>query len=300
MKKEVYFNALGTLNIISVEIEEEDLLVHIVEDIKHLDDLFSIFKEESEISQINRNAGLKSVKVSKDTFEIIQIAKFYGEKTNGAFDITSAPLSELWGIHKGSEEVPSFYKIYKARKLVNYQDIILDQDECSVFLKRKNMKIDLGSIAKGYCVDRVKKKLHEAGVNKGFINFGGSVYTFDKERVGIQDPFKKRGESFMSIDVDDACCVTSGSYEHSFKKNGKIYHHIIDPFTGYPSDKSLSSVTLVGSSAMLADIYTTAFYVLGIEEGMKILKDDYQSIFVLDNKDIFLSKDIKKQVEAYS
>lgn len=90
MRKEVYFNALGTLNIISVEIEEEDRLIHIVEDIKHLDDLFSIFKEESEISQINRNAGLKSVKVSKDTFEIIQIAKFYGEKTNGAFDITSA------------------------------------------------------------------------------------------------------------------------------------------------------------------------------------------------------------------
>ena len=175
MKKEVYFNALGTLNIISVEIEEEDLLVHIVEDIKHLDDLFSIFKEESEISQINRNAGLKSVKVSKDTFEIIQIAKFYGEKTKGAFDITSASLSELWGIHKGNEEVPSFYKIYKARKLVNYQDIILDQDECSVFLKRKNMKIDLGSIAKGYCVDRVKKKLHEANESKKGTCFRNAI-----------------------------------------------------------------------------------------------------------------------------
>ncbi len=297
------FFALGTVNSIRIAYEEsmEVEIMAVLEQIKlkvqNLDDLLSVFKETSEISQINEAAGKYLVSVSPDTYRIILKAVEYAEISEGAFDITTRPLSKLWGIGKKGDYIPSAHEIRKAKKLANYKDIIVQENQQRIGLRKSGQAMDLGGIAKGYAADEANRILLEHNISNAIINFGGTVIALGEEKkVGIQNPDSKTGTPIGVLKVRNQSVVTSGWYERYFIKDGKRYHHLIDPRTGAPTDRGLCSITVVGNSAMEMDALSTAVFVLGIEEGSKLLKRyETEGILILKTQEVFMTSGLKEQ-----
>ena len=255
----------------------------------------------SEVSKVNQNAGIQPIKVSDDTYTVIKKAISYSQKTGGKFDISVGAISSIWNIGNESARVPSSEEIKSLLPLVNYKDISLNDKEKSVYLKKKGMKIDLGGIAKGYCADKLADYLKENGVKNAIINLGGNIYVFGQNakktdfNVGVQDPAKTNTEPLGTIQLTDMSIVTSGVYERFIEKDGKVYHHMINPTTGYPFENNLSSVTIISKKSIDGDALSTSTFGLGLEEGMKFIEgfDDVNAIFITNDKKIFTSKGIK-------
>ena len=297
------FFALGTVNSILIAYEEsmEEKIIDVLEQIKlkvqNLDNLLSVFKDTSEISQINEAAGKNLVLVSPDTYCIILKAVEYSKLSEGTFDITTRPLSKLWGIGKKGDFIPTIHEIRKTKKLVNYKDILIEENTQRIGLKKSGQAIDLGGIAKGYAADEAKRILLEHNISNAIINFGGTVIALGEgKKVGIQNPDLKTGTSIGVLNVRNQSVVTSGWYERYFIKDGKWYHHLIDPRTGAPTDNGLCSITVVGNSAMEMDALSTAVFVLGIEEGTKLLKRcETEGIFILKTQEVFITSGLQEQ-----
>lgn len=302
MKKS--FRALGTINSITVTYDEAteykviDSLEVIKAKVLKLDDLLSVFKETSEISQINA-ASKDLIHVHQDTYNIIAKSIEYSEISGGAFDITTRPLSKLWGIGKKGEYIPSEHEICEAKCFVNFEDIIVAEKPARIGLRKSGQAIDLGSIAKGYAADEAKRILVENNISEAVINFGGSVIVMgDEKKVGIQNSEKRTGIPMGVLKVKDKAIVTSGWYERYFIKDGQRYHHIIDPRTGMPADTGISSITLIGSSAMELDALTTVVFVLGMEAGLQLLERyQLEGIFVSKEQNVFITKGLKDKFE---
>lgn len=255
----------------------------------------------SEVSKINQNAGIQPIKVSDDTYTVIKKAISYSQKTGGKFDISVGAISSIWNIGNESARVPSSEEIKSLLPLVNYKDISLNDKEKSVYLKKKGMKIDLGGIAKGYCADKLADYLKENGIKNAIINLGGNIYVFGQNakktdfNVGVQDPAKTNTEPLGTIQLTDMSIVTSGVYERFIEKDGKVYHHMINPTTGYPFENNLSSVTIISKKSIDGDALSTSTFGLGLEEGMKFIEglDDVNAIFITNDKKVYTSKGIK-------
>jgi thiamine biosynthesis lipoprotein len=304
--------ALGTANYVIIYCKDDEqlkvtaALERISIKVQYLDDLLSVFKESSEISRINAAAGESLVDVSQDTWNIISRALEFSENSEGAFDITVRPLSKLWGIGRHGDFVPEEDGILEAVSLVNYKDILIDEKAMSIGLRKKGQAIDLGSIAKGYAADEARSILLENDITDAVINFGGTVIVLGEEKkVGIQNPEKARGISMGLIEVKNQAVVTSGRYERYFIKEGKVYHHIMDPRTGMPTDNGITSFTAVGGSAIELDALTTAVFILGLEKGTKLLERyNTEGVFITDKHDVYITKgmegkfSIQKQGEA--
>ena len=290
------FFALGTINSVSVFYEEnrKAQIMEILNQIKLrtliLDDMFSVFKENSEITKINKAAGKMSVKVSHETYKIIQRAIEFSRVSNGAFDISAGSLSRLWRKAKKESRVPDIEEIKKQKELTNYRDIVMA--DYKVGLSKKGQEIDLGGIAKGYAADEAKIILLEENITDAIINFGGTVINIgDEKQIGIQNPDAKTGISIGRLKVRQQAVVTSGLYERYYMKDGNQYHHIINPKTGMPSQSGLLSVTVIGDSALEMDALSTGFFVAGLEDGIKILNKYSAEVIVIDTcKDVFLTK----------
>lgn len=294
--------ALGTVNSIFVENCENDTAIDLaMQRVQDIDDRFSAFKPQSEISKINNAAGKNFVEVKKDTMQILKDSVFFSQISQGAFDITIRPLVTLWGIGKKQEFIPNEDEIIQTKKLVCYKDIIFDEKKKSVKLKHENQAIDLGSIAKGYAADEVKRILLENSVTDAIINMGGTVIVIGSPRnVGIQHPSKSTGTPMGSLRIANKAIVTSGSYEKFFTKNGVRYHHILDPRTGMPSDTDLCSVTVIGQSAMVMDAITTAIFILGIEKGNQLLLNyNVQAIYVTNTFDVYMSPGLQDEFSLF-
>lgn len=269
--------------------------------ISDIDDKMSPSKENSEVSQINKNAGKSFVKVSDDTFIVIKKALEYSKLSNGAFDITVGPLINLWMIGTDKARLPAPQEIKQKLPLVNYNDVILDENTKSVKLKKPNEAIDLGAIAKGYTADKVKEVLVKEGIETAFINLGGNIVTLGNKsdgtpwNIGIQDPIKVRGEYFGIVKVSHKSVVTSGNYERYFIKNGKRYHHILDPKTGYPSDNGLIATTIISDKSIDGDALSTTTFVLGLDKGMKLVESikGVEAIFVTKDKKVYTTSGLK-------
>jgi thiamine biosynthesis lipoprotein len=237
--------------------------------------------KDSTVTKINQQAGIKAVKVNHEILTIIKNAKKYGKLTEGKFDITIAPVIELWGFGTEKKSVPDLKRIEENLKLVDYQNIIINEEKSTVMLAKQGMKIDLGGIAKGYIVDRAAEDLKKAGINSALINVGGNIRTIgvkadgQKWRLGIRNPRDKEedpDDNYLDvIKVEDANVVTSGDYERYFKEEGQRYHHILDPDTGYPS-RDLASVTIVSDSSFKADILSTALFILGFKKAKSYIQ----------------------------
>lgn len=267
---------------------------------KKYDTQFSMENEESEIYKINHAKG-KFVEVSDETVTLIEKGIYYSNLSKGAFDITIGSVSELWDFHAENPKTPKKSKIESAVKHVNYKEIVIQDN--SVKLADSKAKIDVGAIAKGYIADRLKDYLKKNGVKHAVINLGGNVQTIGAKtdgsdyNIGIQKPFDESGIPITSVKVADKSVVTTGIYQRYFEKDGKLYHHILDPSTGYPCDNSLYSVTIITDSSLTADALSTTCFLLGYEDGMNMVNrlDNVDAVFITNDNKIHYSENFQKK-----
>ena len=303
-----YYN-LGTINEITlynINKNEGDRILKNCESIlTDIDNKMSCQISTSEISKINENAGIDYVQVSDDTYYVIKESINFSKMSNDTFDITIGPIIDLWAIGTDNAKVPIKDEIIDKLSLVNYKNILFNDDNKSIKLAKKNMKIDLGGIAKGYADDKIYKYLKEdENLENALINLGGNICILgNKEKnqpfsIGIQDPTKPRGNSIGNIKVSDKSVVTSGIYERYLEKNNKIYHHMLNPHTGYPFENNLSSVTIISDKSIICDALSTTTFGLGIEKGLKLIEnlDNVDAIFVTKDKKIYLSSNLKDKL----
>ncbi|MCM8770395.1 MAG: FAD:protein FMN transferase [Candidatus Omnitrophica bacterium] len=241
-------------------------------EISRIENLLSKYKEYSEISQLNKKGRLK---VSPETLYIIKKAKELYELSGGVFDITVAPLLDVWGFSQRQYRIPPEREIKNTLKLVGSEKIIIDDKKNEIRFKIKGMSLDLGAIAKGYAVDCAIKKLKEAGVKSALVNAGGDMYCLSNKdgrpwRIAIKNP---RGEGFTDyLELSDKAVATSGDYEQFFIAEGRRFSHIFNPKTGYPADAKVVSVTVVADDCLTADALATAIFVLGKDKAAPLLK----------------------------
>ncbi len=255
--------------------------------------------ENSEISQINHAKG-KPVKVSDTTLELLEKGIYYSELTNGAFDITIAPLSDLWNFKTEVPALPSESDIHATLSHVNYQNIIIDGNYVS--LSDPYAAIDLGGIAKGYIADYLKEYLVKNNVKSAIINLGGNVLTIGTKpdgspfQIGIQKPFDEQNTSITSVASIGSSIVTSGVYERYFELQDTIYHHILDTSSGYPCDTGLLSVTIISEHSVDGDALSTSCFALGYENALKLIQtlDNVDAIFITENYEILDTRSLNK------
>lgn len=244
-------------------------------EIARVESVFSAYKDDSEISKINRLEKGEALKISVETFDLISKSVEYNKKTEGAFDITVKPLIDIWAKAKAGGKMPAEGDIKNALERVGSMDILLDKAAGAISFKKNGMAVDLGGVAKGYAVDRAIKILTEYGVKNAIVDSGGDMYCLgapskrEAWNVGIQHP-RDKDKIFLEVKLRNKAVDTSGDYEKYFVSGGKRYSHIIDPRTGYPIGDGVVSASVIADDAATADILATALCVLG-REGLKII-----------------------------
>jgi len=246
-----------------------------IAEMARIENEMSEWKEETPVSMINRKAGLEAVAVPDELFHVISAGQRVSELSEGAFDISWAGMRGVWKFSKGFEKVPTPEEIEKTRPLINYRDIQLDEAKKTVFLKKPGMAIGLGGIAKGYAVDRAMQVMVNGGIKNALIKAGGDMRIQGTEDgkpwpIGIQHPRDKK-KLLGTLALSNISLSTSGDYEHFFIKDGILYHHIIDPKTGYPA-RGCQSVSILAPDTMTSDTLSTAVFILGPEKGMALIK----------------------------
>ena len=244
-------------------------------ELQRSDDLMSHYKPESLVSKVNRYGASGKVQVGEGFFELLREAVSISRASNGAFDATILPISDLWGFDKGGI-VPRNELIANKLAFVGYEGIDLDQSTFSVGLISSGMSLDLGAIAKGWAVDRAMEKIMSHGIRNAIIDAGGDLRLIGGRpgkgfwRIGVQHP-REPGGLLATFDLRDTAIVTSGDYERFFIADGVRYHHILDPATGQPA-RGCQSVTVLAATAAEADACATAAFVLGPEKGLAFLR----------------------------
>ena len=267
-------------------------LSHCMEMAQTFESYFSNTLPDSDVSKINAHP-LEPIEVHPETAELIQKGLSYGEKSGGRFDITIGKLSALWAFEK--QTVPKTKEIKKAAKHVDYKNVVADGN--TVTLNDPHAALDLGGIAKGYIADKMKEYLENEGITSGLINLGGNVLTLGQKpdhtdyTIGIQKPFSDDGTPIVSVDVEDESVVTSGVYQRYFEADGVLYHHIIDPHTGYPCANGLHSVTILSQSSADGDALSTMVFLMGLEDGMSYVEADptIEAIFITEDNALHYS-----------
>ncbi len=256
-------------------------------ELRRLEKLFDRGDEKSDVYAVN-NGGAD---VSGDTEEIVKSAIEVSRETDGAFDITVSPVMDLWGFYDRHYNVPSGESIRNVLRSVDYRNVFFNNGTITLL---NNAKIDLGGIGKGYATDKVRKILMENGITSAMINLGGNVYAVGEKpsggkwRVGVADPYNS-SEPILTMEVSDTAVVTSGSYERNFERDGKVYHHIIDPKTGTPVNNGIKSVTVVCESGTKADALSTALFVMGREKAEDFLANhpDIGAVIITEDKKVY-------------
>ena len=268
-------------------------------EIARIEKLISSWDVNSETSLINKLSGIKPIKVDKELFDLIERSIAISTLTNGAFDISYASMDRIWKYDGTMREMPSEEKISSSIKKVGYQNIIIDKEAQTVFLKLKGMKIGFGAIGKGYAADKAKALLIEKGVKAGIINASGDLNAWGKQAngrdwmVAITNPLNKN-KVFSWLPINDSAIVTSGNYEKFISFNGIRYSHIIDPRTGYPST-GIISTSIMTSNAELADAISTSVFVMGVETGLDFINQlkGVDCIIIDEQNKIHTSNNIK-------
>jgi len=276
-----------------------------LDEIRRLQTLMTTWSPDSEISRINAAAGKSAVVVGPESFAVIQKSLWIARASDGVFDITFEAMKGLWKFDEGAEAtIPPRDAIEKARKLIDYRQIALDEKARTVKLGKPEMRMNLGGIAKGYAIDAAARVLVAEGITSFFAQAGGDLYVAGKKpdgsrfKVGVRDPRgKSTSDYFALLEVEDHAFSTAGDYERTFVKDGKRYHHIIDPRTGYPATES-RSVTVWAKDAFTADAIDDAIFILGPEKGLKLVEsiDDCGAIVVDTKNKVWVSKRLDGKV----
>ncbi len=268
-----------------------------VEEINKIEQLVSTGIDTSEISQINKN-GKGSV--SEDTGYLIERSKEIYDSTNGVFDITIYPIMQAWGFPTEKYRVPGKEELKKLRALMGADNVAYDKGKKEVTLGKKGMEIDLGGIAKGYTSSKVMDIFKKNGITSAVISLGGNVQALNGKpdgsdwRVAVENPADT--SSYIGIlSIKNKAVITSGGYERYFEQDGKTYHHIVDPSTGYPANNGLTSVTIVSDDGTLADGLSTSLFIMGPEKAQEYWKkhsDEFDTILVKEDGSILVSEGI--------
>ena len=281
--------------------------------IKALENQLSRTKADSLVSGLNRDGSIRHL--TYDYWNLIARAKEYRDATNGAFDITIAPVMDAWGFTGDSFRVPERSELDELLKHVNSDEIQIQEEPAHSVTLGEGQAIDLGGIAKGYTSDWVEQTFRANGIESGKISLGGKVFVLGTKpdgsdwRVGIKDPRNESGLAAI-LSLRDAYAITSGGYERYFEENGKTYHHIIDPSTGYPADSGLLSVTVVaadngpdwagaGNGAM-CDAFSTALFVMGEEQALDFWRNggyDFDLVLVTEDDRVVITAGLADRLE---
>lgn len=282
--------------------EDERIIDEAFQLCDYYENLLSRTKKESEIYQLNEKAH-NSYTVSDETKELLTKGFLYSQLSDGAFDLTLEPLTSLWNFGSSEERLPSPDEIKEALTHIGYQYLKLDGN--TITFEKDGMGIDLGAIAKGYIADKIKEFLVSKGVNSAIINLGGNILCVGEKpdgsafKVGIQKPFKDRNETIAVIEIRDLTVVSSGIYERFFTVDGKNYHHILNPSTGYPYENDLTSVTIVTKESVDGDALSTTCFALGLEKGMKLIESlpDTYAVFITSDYELHYTKGFKENIK---
>lgn len=267
----------------------------VIAEVTRIEELISDWKPDSQISRVNKQAGIQPVRVDKEVFDLAERALYFSEITSGAFDISFAAMDRIWKFDGSMTEMPNPEAIKKSVANVGYKNIILNRKESTIYLKRKGMKIGFGALGEGYAADKCRDKMMEKGVEAGIVNGSGDMNTWGKQpngnnwTIGITNPMHKN-ELFAVVPLQKSAIVTSGSYEKYVVFNGKRYAHIINPATGYPAT-GLCSVTVFGASAETANGFSTSIMVLGKQAGLELINrfPELQCVLITDEGEFFSS-----------
>jgi thiamine biosynthesis lipoprotein len=246
------------------------------------------------VDRINQNAGIQPIPVPLDLIEVLDQALKYAALSEGAFDPTVGPLVQRWAIGSEHPRIPEDAEIKETLSLVEWQDLVIDQDAATVFLRRSGMALDLGAIAKGYATDELVEILQNAQIKRAIIDLGGNIFAYGAKqdglpwRIGLQNPLDARGTYLGILAVQHKSIVTSGVYERYAEINGKRYHHILSTQDGYPVYNGLLSVTIIADHSIDADALSTSAFALGYEKGRALIEslDHIEAIFVFEDKRI--------------
>lgn len=305
-REDFIFGTKVSQKICKENIDCELILDKSISIMKNFENKLSLFKETSEVSKINENAGKDFVYVSKDTFDIIDKSIYFSKLTQGLLDITIAPLVKAWDINTYNPRFIEKENIDKILPLINYNDIILDEKNLGVRLVKKNQKIDLGGIAKGYIADYIIEFYKKNNIKSAILNIGGNIKVLGKKdnikkwNVGIYQPIKHSTTTICSVNVSDMSVVTSGIYERAFIQNDKLYHHILNPNTGYPAVTDIKSITIINESSLVCDALSTPLLIMGVNKASEFMKNNnINGIIINSNNDIIINKNLIKDFSLF-
>jgi FAD:protein FMN transferase len=270
-----------------------------VTEISRIEQLLTTFNESSQTNKVNQNAGIAPVQVDREMFDLVLRAQRISDLTQGAFDITYGSMDKrFWNFDIEMTKLPSAETLKKSVRLINYRNVILDIEKCTIFLKNQGMRIGFGGIGKGYAAEMAKKCLQDKGVKAGIINASGDLCAWGLQSngkawtIGIADP-ESRMKAFSEFELRDSAVATSGNYEKYAIIGGKRYSHTIDPKTGMPVS-GIKSVTIIAPNAELADALTTPVMVMGIKVGLHLINQikNIACLIVDENNKIYTSSNI--------
>lgn len=298
--------SLYTLVSISVVTGSEDRAKKAIEEayreLDRLGQLLNFYAEDSELSAINRNAGIKPVQISADTLAVIRTAIYAAEQTEGGFDVTVGPIVRLWDFKK--KTIPASGMIEKAKKIVGYKHIVVDPAASTVYLDKKGMQIDLGGILKGYAADKAVEVLMQKGIEDGIVAVAGDIRVFGRQpdgrpwNIGVQNPRQSGDDDALlaTVHLENGGISTSGDYQRYFFEKGVRYHHLLNPTTGYPQNLC-RSVTIVAPTSALTDSFATGIFILGPKKGLAVLEKLGMDGLIVDKDGrIRMTKGLKNKV----
>jgi len=270
--------------------------------IKNLENTYSAYKENSLTDKINKNAGVSPVKVSEEEFSIIRRCVEFSKMTDGLFDLTIAPLTKLWNITSETPQVPTPDEISNAKSLVNHKNVVTDEEKLTVFLEKQGAELDFGATVKGFAVQQILECYQQNDVDGAIVSLGGNVAVYGNKngvpfKVGIRDPKKGTADYFAILESENEIISTSGGYERYFEQGGIVYHHILNPKTGYPCESDLLSVSVISKDGLLSDFLSTYFYMAGKDEVINFLNEEKFKIIAIDKENkVYISPSLKDKI----
>ena len=290
-----------TVSVSLFDHQDEAILDEAFKLVKLLENELSLNKQSTLLTDLNASAGTSPYPVNDILFDIVQKGLYYSDLTGGSFDISVGPLVKLWSIGLPEARVPSDMEIQSVLPLISYNNVLLDESAQTIYLETPGMQLDLGGIAKGYTADALANLLKDKGVEHALIDLGGNIYALGTKvdgslwKVGIQDPFENRNNTIGYIPIANQSVVTSGIYERYLESDGKKYHHILDPSTGYPFDNDIAGVTIISDASIDGDALSTSVFSKGLEEGLEFVKSlpNIDAIFITKDSKVYLTDGIK-------
>lgn len=264
---------------------------------KAADKIYERLKEiEVKMNSHSETSHVTNKIFDDDLLYVLNKGIYYGDVSDGLFDVTIKPLTQLWSITSDNPTVPDSKDIENAKKHINYKLITIEGNNVSV---PEKCEIDLGGIAKGFAADEAAEILSQHNIRDAVVNLGGNVYVFGTKKIGIQNPHSSNGDYMGILTLKDSSVATSGGYERYFTQEGKTYHHILNPYTGYPCETDLLSASVISTSSIDADCLATILFMSGSQNAVRLAKKlDFEYILIDKNNRVFCSDNVDFKITS--